>query len=149
MTIRRARADDRDALAALAFRSKAHWNYDDAFMERSRGVLTPSAAYLVNDPVYVAEDDAGTPVGFYGFVREGRELWLNDLWIEPALIRSGAGRVLFAHAVATARASGEAVFFIESDPNAEGFYLAMGAARAGDRVAAGSGRVLPVLRYDL
>ena len=149
MTIRRARADDRDALAALAFRSKAHWGYDEAFMERSRDVLTPTAAYLVNDPVYVAEDDAGTPIGFYGFVREGRELWLNDLWIEPTLIRSGAGRALFAHAAATARASGEAFFFIESDPNAEGFYLALGAARTGERVAAGSGRVLPVLRYDL
>jgi len=89
------------------------------------------------------------PVGFYGFVREGRELWLNDLWIEPAAIRTGAGTALFAHAVETARAAGDAAFFIESDPNAEGFYLAMGAARAGERVAASSGRVLPVLRYDL
>jgi len=149
MTIRRTRAADRDMLAALAFRSKAHWGYDDAFMERSRDVLTPSDDYLANDPVYVAEDDAGTVVGFYGFVREVRELWLNDLWVEPDAIGSGAGRALFAHAVETARAACEAAFFIESDPNAEGFYLAMGAARAGERVAAGSGRVLPVLRYDL
>ena len=99
--------------------------------------------------MYVAEDDTGKPVGFYGFVREGPELWLNDLWVEPAAIRSGAGRELFAHAAATARAAGDLAFFIESDPNAEGFYLAMGAARAGERVAASSGRVLPVLRYDL
>ena len=149
MTIRRARPADRDVLAALAFRSKAHWGYDDAFMERSRGVLTPSEDYLANDPVYVAEDGDGNAVGFYGFVREGDELWLNDLWLEPAAIRNGAGRVLFAHAVATARASGEPAFFIESDPNAEGFYLAMGAARTGQRVAAVTGRVLPVLRYEL
>jgi GNAT superfamily N-acetyltransferase len=149
MTIRRARPADRDALAALAFRSKAHWGYDDAFMERSRGALTPSDAYLANDPVFIAVDDRGTAVGFYGFVREGRELWLNDLWIEPASIGTGAGRVLFAHAVETARASGDAAFFIESDPNAEGFYLTMGAARTGERLAAGSGRMLPVLRYYL
>jgi N-acetylglutamate synthase-like GNAT family acetyltransferase len=149
MTIRRARAADRDALASLAFRSKAHWGYDEAFMERSRDVLTPSAAYLANDPVYVAEDDAGAVIGFYGFVREGRALWLNDLWIEPAAIRSGAGRALFAHAIETARASGDTAFSIESDPNAEAFYLAMGAVRTGERVAAGSGRVLPVLRYAL
>ena len=149
MTIRRARGADRDVLAALAFRSKAHWGYDDAFMERSRGVLTPTQEYLANDPVYVAENDAGAIVGFYGFVREGRELWLNDLWVEPAAIGTGAGRALFAHAVATARAAGDAAFFIESDPNAEGFYLAMGAARTGERVAAVTGRVLPVLRYEL
>jgi len=149
MTIRRARPHDRDALAALAFRSKAHWGYDDAFMERSRDALTPSDAYLANDPVFVAVDDRGAALGFYGFVREGRELWLNDLWIDPAAIRTGTGRALFAHAVETARASGDAAFFIESDPNAEGFYLAMGAVRAGERVAASSGRILPVLRYDL
>jgi GNAT superfamily N-acetyltransferase len=149
MAIRRARPDERDALARLAFRSKAHWGYDNTFMERSRDALTPSAAYLANDPVFVVEDGGGTAIGFYGFVREGRELWLNDLWIEPAAIRSGAGRVLFAHAVETARAIGDDAFFIESDPNAEGFYAAMGAARAGERVAASSGRVLPVLRYDL
>jgi hypothetical protein len=52
------------------------------------------------------------------------------------------------HAVETARATGDAAFFIESDPNAEGFYIAMGALRAGERVAASSGRVLPVVRYD-
>ncbi len=149
MTIRRAQPHDRDALAALAFRSKAHWGYDDAFMQRSREALTPSDVYLANDPVFVAVDDRGMAIGFYGFVREGRDLWLNDLWVEPAAIRTGAGSALFAHAVETARANGDAAFFIESDPNAEGFYLAMGAARAGERVAASSGRVLPVLRYAL
>jgi GNAT superfamily N-acetyltransferase len=149
MTIRRARAADRDVLAALAFASKAHWGYDDAFMERSRGVLTPGDDYLAHGVVYVAEDDAGTSVGFYGFVREGRELWLNDLWVEPAAIGTGTGRALFAHAAQTARAAGDAAFFIESDPNAEGFYLAMGAVRTGERVAAVTGRTLPVLRYDL
>ncbi len=149
MTIRRAAPRDRAVLAALAFRAKAHWGYDDAFMERSRDVLTPSEDYLANDPVYVAEDDGGAIVGFYGFVREGGELWLNDLWLEPAVIRTGSGRTLFAHAVEIARAMGSPAFFIESDPNAEGFYLAMGAARTGERVAAVTGRVLPVLRYDL
>ncbi len=149
MTIRRARPDEGDALARLAFRSKAHWGYDDAFMEQSRDALTPSAAYLANDPVFVAEDDAGAAIGFYGFVREGRELWLNDLFVDPAAIRTGAGRTLFAHAVETARAGGDAAFFIESDPYAEGFYLAMGATRTGERVSASSGRVLPVLRCAL
>jgi len=118
-------------------------------MERSRGVLTPSEAYLANDLVYVAQDGGGAVIGFYGFVREGDELWLNDLWLEPEAIRTGAGRALFAHAVETARAADDAAFFIESDPNAEGFYLAMGAVRTGERVAAVTERVLPVLRYEL
>jgi GNAT superfamily N-acetyltransferase len=118
-------------------------------MERARGVLTPSDAYLAGEPVYVAQDDAGAPVGFYGFVREDGALWLNDLWVAPEAIRTGVGRALWAHVVATARAMGEPAFFIESDPNADGFYVAMGAQRTGERVAAVTGRVLPVLRYEL
>ncbi len=149
MTIRRARRADRKALARLAFRSKAFWGYDDAFMERARDVLTPSESYLDDEPVFVAEDDTGKPVGFYGFVRDDGALWLYDLWVTPEAIRTGVGRALWTHLVATARTTGEPGFFIESDPNAEGFYLAMGALRTGERVAAGTGRVLPVLRYEL
>lgn len=149
MTIRQARPDDRDALARLAFRSKAFWGYDDAFMERVRPLLVPSDAYLASGLVYVAEGAAGEPVGFYGFGREDGALWLSDLWVAPEAIRTGVGRALWADLLATARATGEAAFFIESDPNAEGFYRAMGAQRTGERVAAGTGRVLPVLRYDL
>jgi hypothetical protein len=55
-------------------------------------------------------------VGFYKFVREGRELWLNDLWIEPAV---NFVRVLGAcfRACSRARASADAGFFIETNAN--------------------------------
>lgn len=33
LVIRRARADEAGTLSELAFRSKAHWGYDDDFME--------------------------------------------------------------------------------------------------------------------
>ncbi len=149
MLIRRAVQRDRATLADVSFRSKAFWGYDAAFMQRVVEVLTPSEAYVEHDPVYVAEDDAGTIVGFYGFVYEDDgALWLNDMFVVPEAIGSGVGRTLWEHAVATAAATGEAVFFFESDPNAAGFYTKMGATLDGTRIAAGSGRVLPVFRYD-
>jgi hypothetical protein len=39
--IRPAQADEVEALTALALRSKAHWGYDDAFMEACRAELPP------------------------------------------------------------------------------------------------------------
>ena len=60
------------------------------------------------------------------------------------------GRLLFAHAVATARRLGYQTLTIEADPFAEAFYRAMGAERVGEvpsEVAAG--RMLPLLRVEL
>ncbi len=149
VTIRRAERRDREALARLAFRSKAYWGYDEAFMESVREQLTPSEAYVAEGRVYLAEDEHGTILGFYGFLYEDDRLWLYDMFVAPEAIRTGVGRALWAHAVGVARITGEPAFFIESDPNAEQFYLKMGAIRNGQRIAAGSGRILPVLRYTL
>ena len=136
-------------MARLAFASKAYWGYSKAFMESVREQLTPSEPYVANDPVYLAEDDAGGLVGFYGFLYENGSLWLYDMFVAPEAIGTGVGRRLWRHAVDMARKTGEAAFFIESDPNAEDFYLKMGAIREGERIAAGSGRALPVLRFAL
>ena len=147
--IRRAELRDREELTRVAFRSKAYWGYDDAFMESVREQLTPSEAYVANDPVYLAENHERVVLGFYGFMREDGKLWLYDMFVAPQAIRTGVGRTLWDHAVETARRTGEAAFLIESDPNAEEFYRKMGAVNDGTRTAAGSGRTLPVLRYDL
>jgi hypothetical protein len=57
---------------------------------------------------------------------------------------TGAGRRLFEHASRTASELGFTQLSIEADPNAEGFYLAMGATRLGERRSP-SGRSLPLL----
>jgi GNAT superfamily N-acetyltransferase len=149
LTVRRATLADREELARLAFASKAYWGYDAAFMESVREQLTPSEQYVANDPVYLAENEDETIAGFYGFLHEDEALWLYDMFVAPEAIGTGVGRILWEHAVEIARKTGEPVFFIESDPNAEAFYLKMGAVRNGERIAAGSGRVLPVLRFGL
>jgi GNAT superfamily N-acetyltransferase len=148
-TIRRAEDRDRAELARLAFRSKAYWGYDAAFMEGVREQLTPSESYLAEGRVFLAEAPDGAILGFYGFLYEDEKLWLYDMFITPEAIRTGIGRMLWNHALDLARATSEPAFFIESDPNAEDFYLKMGAVRDGQRIAAGSGRILPVMRYDL
>jgi len=69
------------------------------------------------------------------------------MWVTPTAIGSGLGRMLWSHAVETARANGYTAFSIESDPNAEGFYLRHGAKRVGEIVSAATGRVLPLMSY--
>jgi N-acetylglutamate synthase-like GNAT family acetyltransferase len=148
IVVRRAIASDAAALSALAFRSKASWGYDEAFMNRSRHALLVSAEYVQEHPVYVLLRD-GAVAGFFGFISAPEETILNDFWIEPACIGTGLGRVMWQQAIEQARTHGIESFFIHSDPNAEGFYLHMGAERIGTRIAPETGRDLPLLQYIL
>jgi SAM-dependent methyltransferase len=149
VAIRRARPDEAGRLSDLAFRSKAHWGYDDAFMEACRDELTLTQTEIATTAVYVVAsgDDL---LGFHQ-IKEFRgeaELW--NLFIEPQAIGSGHGKRLWHHAATLARAWGYRALIVESDPYAEGFYRAMGMERGGE-VPSGSipGRVLPKLRIAL
>ncbi len=69
---------------------------------------------------------------------------LYACFVEPSAIGSGVGRALWGKAEALAQAAGAMEIGLDSDPFAEGFYLAMGAMRIGE-APSGSipGRVLP------
>jgi GNAT superfamily N-acetyltransferase len=149
LQIRPARPDEAEALSALALRSKAYWGYDRAFLERCRDELTLRSGDMLARRASVAELD-GRVIGFVTVEGEPPEGEIGALFVEPDVIGSGAGRALWAHAVAIARRAGFCRLRIDADPGAEGFYLRMGAQRCGE-APSGSvpGRMLPRLEYDL
>jgi GNAT superfamily N-acetyltransferase len=151
VTIRPAAPSDAETLTALALAGKRHWGYPEEWLEAWRGPLTITPDYLAVNAVACAEDATGRVVGFYALERDGGRCRLEHLWLAPPLIGGGLGRRLFEHAVRAARALGAAELLIEADPNAEGFYLHMGARRVGEAVSrlTGEERVLPQLRYAL
>lgn len=145
MEIRPARTGEAPALSALALRSKAHWGYDAAFIEACRDELTLRDDELAPRRTLVAELDGGV-AGFGTLEGDPPYGELGMLFVEPAAIGRGVGGTLLAALVAAAREEGFARLAIDADPNAEAFYLAQGAVRAGE-VASGAvpGRVLPRL----
>lgn len=147
-TIRSATPDDAAALTDLAIRSKAHWAYDDDFMARARPALEVTADYIRDWPVFVLRLD-GHSLGFGGFLKIETRMFLNDLFVDPPWIRTGAGTLLWNHAIDVAREHSWASFDIESDPFAEGFYIGKGAVRIGEIRSAVNGRDLPLLRYAI
>lgn len=147
--IRRARPHEADALSALAARSKAHWGYDAAFLERVRDAMTLHPEDVDRHEVWVLESSSGAPVGYHRVIL-GDPAELEDLWVEPSSIGSGAGRLLFEHAVEVARRGGASDLEIDADPHAVGFYERMGAVRIGEtRSKLFPGRTLPRLRIVL
>jgi N-acetylglutamate synthase-like GNAT family acetyltransferase len=143
LTIRPARPGEEPALTELAIRSKGHWGHDAAFLARSRTALTLRPEHLGRWIVRVAERD-GAVVGVAAVDPEAAELEL--LFVEPAAIGTGVGGVLLRDALDRAREAGLDELLIESDPDAEPFYRAHGAEPLGTRVAAATGRELPLLR---
>ncbi len=147
MRLRSADPAEAEAITALMRRSKAHWGYDQEFRDRARDGLTVRPDMIRDDRVVVAERD-GVLLGFYQLCGEPPAGRLEDLFVDPAAIGTGLGRVLFEHAFAAAGRRGFRTLEWESDPNAETFYLHLGAERVGEREMS-SGRVLPVMRISV
>ncbi|OKI87605.1 GNAT family N-acetyltransferase [Micromonospora sp. CB01531] len=148
LRIRAARPAEAAELTELALRSKGHWGYDAVFLARCRSELTLTPADVATRQVAVAERD-GTVVGLLVLGGIPPELELDMLFVDPPAIGTGVGRVLFDHAVATARAAGAHALWLDADPDAEPFYRHVGAVPAGTAVSPSTGRTLPRLRYDL
>ena len=147
--IRRAGPDEADALSALAARSKAHWGYDVAFMARVRDAMTLHPEDIERHEVWVLESTSGRPIGYHRVI-PGDPAELEDLWVEPSSIGSGAGRILLEHAVEVARSGGASALDVDSDPNAVGFYERMGAVLVGETPSTLiPGRSLPRLRITV
>ena len=128
LTFRPAVAADAEALTALCRAAKAHWRYPAAWLDAWRGDLRVTPEYIATGWVGVAEV-SGETVGFYGLKRAADGWYLEHLWLEPKWIGRGLGRSLFAESAQAARALGATELLIKADPNAEGFYLKMGACR--------------------
>jgi len=147
--LRAARPGEAQTLTELALRSKAYWGYDDAFMAACRDELTMRADELERRRVTVAERD-GRIAGFVSVEGEPPEGAVGMMFVDPELIGRGVGRLLFEHALGSARSAGFTRLTIDADPNAAPFYRSMGAVQIGE-TPSGSipGRTLPLLEIAL
>ena len=148
--IRRATGRDAESLTLIAFAAKRYWGYPERWIEHWSETLTITPEFVGDSGVYAAFSD-GEPFAFYALTGTGDRLELDHLWVSPVWIGSGIGRLLFEHAMHEAASRGASTVEIEADPNAEGFYLRMGARRVGEDVyeIEGQRRALPLMEVDL
>jgi GNAT superfamily N-acetyltransferase len=152
VTIRRALPSEASILSELAMRSKAHWGYSRDFLDRCRGELSFTEAQIrERDWSFVVAEISGAIVGFYGLRRVSRETFeLEALFVDPNWMRKSVGRRLVGWAAEEARELGGRVIAVQSDPYAEGFYVAVGGQITGSRESASiPGRYLPTFEIQL
>lgn len=150
MNIRKARLAEENALNALCWRSKKHWGYDDTFMANAVGELTVDTALIERELVLVAEVN-GVLAGVVALEPEDADtLDVAVFFVEPDLIGTGIGAALFKVMLTLAGDFGARRITILSDPNAEDFYVRMGAKRIGEqKSSSATGRILPFLEVVL
>jgi GNAT superfamily N-acetyltransferase len=141
--------EDAATLTEIAFSAKQHWGYPERWMEAWREELRITPEFILSHETYSAVID-GQVVAFCALGEKNGRLILLNLWVLPAWMGRGIGRALFDHAVMRGRTLGFRELEVESDPNAEGFYLRMGArrVRVSIHVVEEQRRELPILIYQ-
>jgi len=127
--IRPARPLEAELLTQIAWESKRHWGYPDAWMARWRAALEISPSSVEAQPFFVSAQNERV-MAFCALLEERPHWDLDHLWVGPEFIGRGVGRELFRHATTyLAHRTGGTTLRVESEPKAEGFYVRMGARR--------------------
>jgi N-acetylglutamate synthase-like GNAT family acetyltransferase len=148
--IRRAEPDEAPVLTEIAHAAKRHWGYPENWIRHWKADLTITPEFIARNEMYVAmrqEEIVGCcALSFNELVAE-----VEHMWIRPDHIGTGVGRALFLHLKERAVNLNVPALEISADPNAEGFYERMGAARIGEVQSEieGEPRVLPRLKLAI
>lgn len=144
--IRRATSNDSPRATELARRAKAHWGYPPEWLAAWDGDLAITAEAIDTHRTFVASVDDEV-VGVCQLQEGERGAMLEHVWVDPQCHGRGVGRALVQHALSEARG----VIAVVADPNAENFYVKLGAQRVGEVSAPMPGapaRTLPLLEFD-
>lgn len=148
MIVRKASLNEANELSHIALISKATWDYSEEFIQACKEDLTITDDYIVNNYVYVLESE-GIKIGFFSFQRKEEDA-LDFLYLHPNYKGKGYGKLLWQSVVEKAVELGMKCFTIDSDPNAKGYYMKMGAKLIGEAPSTVfKDRLLPLLRYDV
>ncbi|MDP7978862.1 GNAT family N-acetyltransferase [Bacillus sp. WLY-B-L8] len=148
MIVKEALLKEANKLSNLALSSKATWNYSEEFILACKEDLTITQQYMKDNYVYVLEENQEL-IGFFSFQRKEVDS-LDFLYLDPAYKGKGYGRILWESVVQKAVELNIKSFTIDSDPNAKGYYIKMGAKLIGETPSTVfKNRLLPLFRYDV
>jgi ribosomal protein S18 acetylase RimI-like enzyme len=145
LEIRRAVSTDAARATEIARVAKAHWGYPAEWLEQWEDDLSFSPEEIAKHPTFVATVD-GDAVGVCQLQEGDVGAVLDHVWVDPACHGRGIGRALVEHALSVS----QGVIAVIADPNAERFYIKLGATRVAEVDAPMPGapdRKLPLLEW--
>ena len=141
--IRKAIPGDLPVLNQISIESKRYWGYPNEWMERWRSDLSIRRSDIKKHAVYVLELDEA-PIGFCSIAENENAYEVLHLWVLPAHIGKGYGKLLLNESITNCIGKEKKVL-VEADPNAEAFYKSQGFVSIGQVESYPEGRFLPVM----
>lgn len=130
--IRPVRSDEAQLLHELTQRSILHWGYEPAFLEWEPESIAVTTEFLEKALASYALEENGVVTGYYTITGTPEHAHLDKLFVDAPYIGTGRGKLLWNHAIATARWLNLQKLDFYADPNAAPFYRAMGAIWLGE-----------------
>jgi GNAT superfamily N-acetyltransferase len=124
--IRYAKRSERGALDALHRRSSFVWAEDRAMLEAHPDALGVSPDAIIEQRVRVAVGKAEEVLGFSVVALEGLVCELDDLFVDPDVMRKGIGRALVRDAAGGAVVAGCRSMAVVAHPRNFPFYESVG-----------------------
>ena len=149
MEIEKASVNDHEILTEITKKSKAYWGYSEEQILKWNDNLTISKDYIENNSVYklVNEDNI---IGYYSYiVKEEKNVILDNLFVLPEYIGKGFGKYLMTDFLNRVRNDKFEKITLDSEPNAENFYLKIGFKKIGEFETSIKNRFMPIMEMSL
>jgi ribosomal protein S18 acetylase RimI-like enzyme len=149
MKIKKSSINDNDVLTEITKKSKAYWGYSEEQILKWNNNLTISADYIENNFVYKLVNN-GKIVGYYSYlIKEEKNVILDNLFVLPEYIGKGFGKYLMTDFLNRVRNDKFEKITLDSEPNAENFYLKIGFKKIGEFETSIKNRFMPIMEMSL
>jgi GNAT superfamily N-acetyltransferase len=149
MKIEKASVEDNEILTEITKKSKAFWGYSEEQILKWKDNLTISEAYIETNSVYKLVDEDKI-VGYYSFIiKEEKIAILDNLFVLPEYIGKGFGKYLMNDFLYRMRNGKFKKITLDSEPNAEDFYLKFGFKKIGEFETSIKNRFMPIMEMSL
>lgn len=149
MEIKQAIINDNEILTEITKKSKAYWGYSEEQILKWNDSLTISKEYVETNSVFKLMDNDKT-IGYYSYlIEKERNVMLNNLFILPEYIGKGFGEYLMSDFLNRMKIEKFEKITLNSEPNAENFYLKFGFKKIGEFETSIKNRFMPIMEMSL
>jgi ribosomal protein S18 acetylase RimI-like enzyme len=149
MKIKEASINDNEILTEITKKSKAYWGYSAEQILKWNNNLTISRDYIENNSVFKLVNNTEI-VGYYSYlIKEEKNVILDNLFILPEYIGKGFGKHLMIDFLNRMKNEKFEKITLNSEPNAENFYLKIGFKKIGELETSIKNRFMPIMEMTL
>jgi len=149
MTIQKAIPSDHEILTQITKKSKAYWGYSNEQIEDWSPFLTVTEEYIETNSVFNLMLD-NQIIGYYSFFHESENsIKLDNLFVLPDFIGKGFGKLLMNDFLVRLQDLSVQKVVLNSEPNAESFYIKFGFVKIGQIETSIKDRYLPIMELKI